>query len=119
MRIEFVNTNPDDFGSKIISRVVLLPKCTKSDYDEWSLFAFLHEIGHIKTNTDKMKRCVQEYLATKWAMEEAKRIGFDVPERYISTYQKYIWGWWNRAYKRGCKTLPEKEDLDLRKEFII
>ena len=81
--------------------------------DEWGIFATLHEIGHIMTNTTKMKRCTQEYLATQWAIDEAKRIGFNVPKDYIETYQDYIWNWRDRAIKLKAKVVPTVEELTL------
>lgn len=103
----------DDFGSYIKERIVEVPKCTILNPDEWSLFAFLHEIGHIMTNNTKMKRCEQEYLATKWAIKESTEIGFKVPKKYITVYQNYIWEWRDRGIKCGAKKIPSREQLTL------
>ena len=109
--LEFADT--DGFYSYIISKRIIIPRSVKTHQTEWSLFAFLHEIGHIMTNTPEMKRCTQEYLATQWALDEAKRIGFNVPKSYIKTYQDYIWGWRNRAIKLKAKVVPAEDELRL------
>ena len=111
--IEFSNKESDGFYSYIISKRVIIPSSVKTNQTEWSLFAFLHEIGHIITNTPAMKRCTQEYLATQWAINEAKGIGFKVPKSYIDTYQKYIWKWRETSIKHRGKNVPEKEELTL------
>ena len=107
------NAASDEFYSYILSKRIVIPRSVKTHQTEWSLFAFLHEIGHIMTNTTKMKRCTQEYLATQWAIDEAKRIGFNVPKDYIETYQDYIWNWRSRAIKLKAKVVPTVEELTL------
>lgn len=110
MEIVFENENDRDFYALIVSRKVILPKSIKKEQTEWSLFAFLHEIGHILTNRSTMKRYEMEYLATQWALDEAKRIGFQVPREYISTYQRYI-----NSYAKKIKRNPPKfENLMLK-----
>ena len=82
---------------------------------EWGIFAMLHEIGHVMTNTIQMKRYEQEYLATVWAINEAKKIGFNVPKSYISIYQDYIWKWRETSIKRKAKFVVSKDSLTLIK----
>ena len=65
------------------------------------------------TNTTKMKRCEQEYRATQWAIDEAKRIGFLVPKSYIYTYQDYIFRWRNTGIKLKAKSIPSEKELTL------
>ena len=113
VNIQFANISSDDFYACIPTRTVTLPDYIKSNQSEWSLFAFLHEIGHIMTNTTKMKRCEQEYLATQWAIEEAKRIKFKIPKRFLETYQNYIWEWRERGVKSRAKSIPTKDQLTL------
>lgn len=113
MAITFEELAEDDFGAYIQSRKIVIPNKVKNHQTEWTLFAFLHEIGHIKTNTSDMKRYEQEYLATKWALEEAKKIGFNVPTRFINTYQNYIWGWREKSIKLKGKNICRKEELTL------
>ena len=112
MLIFFCN-EPDDFCSYLKSRRVCLPADTFSNPTVWSVFAFLHEVGHIKTNTTKMKRYEQEYHATQWAIKEAKRRGFKVPKNIINIYQKYIWKWRETSIKHKAKNVCAKEDLRL------
>jgi len=111
--IEFEDNKPDDFYSYIISRKVVIPSCTKSHQTEWTLFAFLHEIGHVLTNKPNQKRYLQEYLATQWAIEEAKNIGFDVPNNFIKIYQDYIWKWREKSIKLNGKNIHSKEEVKL------
>ena len=113
MAIVFEDNQSDEFYSYLLSRKIVLPNYIRSNPTEWSLFAFLHEIGHIMTNTTSMKRYEQEYLATQWAIDKAKEIGFDVPEKYIDTYQKYIWKWRETSIKHKAKNVATKESLVL------
>ena len=113
MNIVFENLNADDFSSYPASRHVIVPRCVMDNPTEWSLFAFLHEIGHVMTYVKGQKRCHQEYLATQWAIEEAKNIGFNIPDRFINTYQKYIYKWRETGIKHGAKNMPSIEDLKL------
>ena len=113
MHIYFIGKDDNDFGSYISEKMIVIPKSVDENPTEWSLFAFLHEIGHIKTNTIKMKRCEQEYLATKWALEEAKTVNFKVSKEIIKVYQNYIWDWREKGIKRGAKTIPSKKSLCL------
>ena len=110
--IEFTDKT-DTFYSYIVSKRIFIPREVATHQTAWSLFAFLHEIGHILTNTPEMKRCLQEYLATQWAIGEAKEIGFKVPASYIKTYQDYIWKWRETSIKCRGKNVPSKEDLTL------
>ena len=114
MEIVFEDVEEDDFGSYLISRRVSLPKIIIAHPTEWSLFAFLHEVGHIMTNTTKMKRCEQEFLATQWALKEAKRIGFHVPEAYVRVYQQYIWNWHEAGRRLKGRSMKTTEELTLK-----
>ena len=114
MQINFVDTDQYDFGAYIELRLIEIPEYTKNHPTEWSLFAFLHEIGHIMTNTTKMKRCEQEYRATQWAIQEAQEIGFKIPKSYINRYQEYIWNWRETSVKCHGKNIPTYEELTLK-----
>ena len=81
--------------------------------DDWDVFALLHEIGHVFTTTKIMKRCEQEYYATKWAIGEARKLNFNVPQEYIDVYQNYIWEYREKGIKHGAKNIPSKEELTL------
>ena len=102
------------FCSYIESRMVMLDPDTWKNTTEWMMFATLHEIGHIKTNTSKMKQYTKEYLATRWALEESKKIGFQVSDRIVNIYQDYIWEWRERAIRRRAKNVVSKTELILR-----
>ena len=97
----------------IQSKIIVLPRKTFLNPEAWEIFAFLHEIGHIMTNTNKMKRCTQEYLATQWAISESKKMGFKVPKSFIKTYQNYIWKWRETSIKHRGKNVPTREELTL------
>ena len=101
------------FYSYINAKEVVIPPDVFAKPKEWDIFALLHEIGHILTNTNKMKRCTQEYLATQWAIEEAKRIGFPIPKSYINIYQNYIWKWREVSVNMKSKNIPSKKELSL------
>ncbi len=114
MNIVFIDKDPNDFGSYIIRKEVELPSSIKTHQTEWSLFAFLHEIGHVLTNTPKMKRYEQEYLATQWALQEAKELNFKVPGHFIKIYQDYIWKWRETSLKHHAKNVKTIRELTLK-----
>lgn len=66
-----------------------------------STFTLLHEIGHIENNNSNMRRAEKEYYATKWALEEADKLGLEVPESVIRFYQQYIDYTKDRGIRRG------------------
>lgn len=96
-----------------MAREIVVPKQCFKNPDSWDVFALLHEIGHVLTNTTKMKRCLQEYLATQWAIEKAREIGLPVSKSTIRCYQNYIWKWRERSIKAKGKDVPSKEELTL------
>lgn len=77
-----------------------------------NVFEFLHEVGHLETNTTKMKRCMQEYLATQWAIDEYQKYGIKPSKETIDIYQEYIYGWRERYISRS-KTMPSKNEITL------
>ena len=103
----------DGFYARLSERDVVVPAATFETADDWDVFALLHEIGHIMTNKPTQKRCVKEYLATQWALEEASKLGFIVERSYIENYQDYIWWWREMSTKLRGKNVPGKEDLTL------
>lgn len=104
----------DEFYSYIELNQIFIPEKTKHKQTEWSLFAFLHEIGHITTNKVEMRRYEKEYLATQWALEETKKMDFKVPKWIIDEYQKYIYEWRETSIKRGDKNVVSKKQLVLK-----
>ena len=57
----------------------------RNSYD--GLFIILHEIGHLETNTLKMSKAKREFEATKWAINESKKLNM----YYISDTLKYTY----------------------------
>ena len=78
-----------------------------------SLFDLLHEIGHILTNTSKMKRCEEEFYATQWAITEIKKYGYTLSDKRKDEFQQYIWAWRETGIKHKAKNIPKKEQLIL------
>ncbi len=113
-KIIFDNVGEDEFGCCLEQRIIIIPKVIKYKQSDWSLLSFLHEIGHLETNTPNMRRCVKEYLATQWALDKSKKIDFDVSSNYISIYQNYIYEWLDKAIKFGIKNIPSREYLKLK-----
>lgn len=79
-----------------------------------SIFDFLHEIGHIMTNTKKMKRCEEEFYATQWAIKEIKKYGLEISTKRKSEFQNYVWAWRETGMKLKGKNMPSKENLILK-----
>ena len=102
------------FYSRISAKEIVIPSEAFHQPDSWDIFALLHEIGHIMTNTTKMKRCEQEYFATQWAIDEAKRMNLKVQKRYLDIYQDYIWKWRETSIRLKGKNVPLKEALCLK-----
>lgn len=76
------------------------------------LFDLLHEIGHFKTNTNEMTKCMQEFLATKWAIDNMGRYNVKVTKKRIKEYQKYIYEHRAIEIDKGV-IVPSKKELML------
>ena len=72
-----------------------------------STFDLFHEIGHIETTKSGMRRAEEEYFATVWAIEEAKKYGLEIPQKTIKEYQDYIDMEKARGIRRGGKAYGE------------
>lgn len=70
-------------------------------------FDLFHEIGHIMTNKSGMRRAEEEYFATVWAIEEAKKYGLEIPQKTIKEYQDYIDMEKARGIRRGGTAYAE------------
>lgn len=79
------------------------------------LFDLLHEIGHIITNKYKMKRCIEEFLATKWAIENSSKFNVICSDKRFKEYQKYIYKWRETSIKHKAKNVPSMQQLTLQK----
>ena len=106
----YLDTN-GEYYSYIPEREVHLPKNFRDNITEWGMFAFLHEIGHIMTNTTKMKRYQQEFLATQWAIDTAKELQFKISPETIDIYQQYILKWRETSIKLKAKNVATKRSL--------
>ena len=98
----------------IESKIVKLEKKYYTDPSEWGLFTMLHEIGHIMTNNNKQKRCLQEFLATQFAIDKCREYKIPVSKVTIETYQEYIWKWRKRSVKQRGKNVPTVKQLTLK-----
>ena len=76
-----------------------------------STFTLFHEIGHIETDIKGMKRCEQESEATKWAINEFRKIGLPIKRKVINAYKDYIRMTYNRGVRRGLKKNWKEMDL--------
>lgn len=66
-----------------------------------STFELFHEIGHLETTKSGMRRCEEEFYATKWAIAMMDKYGLAIPEKVIKDYQEYIDMEWGRGKSRG------------------
>lgn len=53
-------------------------------------FDLFHEVGHIETTMQGMKRAEQEYYATCWAIDRCREYNLAIPEEVLHIYQRYI-----------------------------
>lgn len=79
-----------------------------------AVFDMLHEIGHLETNKKGMKRCEEEFYATKWAIKEMKKYNFEINPCDKRDFQDYIWKWRDTSIKLKGKNVPSKESLTLK-----
>lgn len=115
MFIRFEDLKPDESGYSYVScRRVVLPKKAAVNPSGWDVLTLLHEIGHIKTNTNKMRVFEKEYLATQWSADEAKRLGFHIEETWKRIYQDYVFDKWKMCINKGGKNIPPKEKLMIK-----
>ena len=96
------------------SKIIRLEKNYYDKPSEWGFFTLLHEIGHIMTNNNKQKRCLQEYLATQFAIDKCKEYGVVIPEYITDTYQDYILKWRETGLKHRAKNMPSISQLTLK-----
>lgn len=109
------NSEDDECGYTYISkREITLPKKWFNNPSEWAIFVLLHEVGHVKTNTMWMPLYEKEYLATQWAADVARKIGFHIATEYKDTYQEYIWGKRTEAVKKRTPNVAKKQDLVIK-----
>lgn len=97
--------------SYIINKEIVLPKNSFRNPSEWIVFALLHEIGHIKTNTTKMKLYEKEFYATQWAATEARNLKFNIRTEWKKVYQDYILDKRQSCVNKKGKNVINKELL--------
>ena len=82
------------------TKTVFMPKKEFEKMGVETLFDFLHEIGHLETNTDGMTRQEEEYYATTWAIDRMTKVyGFTLPESRKQDFERYISGYSSRNNK--------------------
>ncbi len=112
MYIHSGDCGPDNRGySYVMRREIVLPKESFTSPSEWQILELLHEIGHVKTNTHRMKVYEKEFRATQWSATEAKKLGLPIKQLWRDAYQQYIWDKRQMCINRRGKNVPEKEDL--------
>ncbi len=68
---------------------------------------FLHEIGHHAIGFNRYRpRCLEEYHAWRWALEEMERQGLNVTDRVRARMRESLVYAVDKARRRGLKRLP-------------
>ncbi len=112
MYIHSGDCGPDNRGySYVLRREIILPKESFSNPSEWQILELLHEIGHVKTNTRRMKVYEKEFHATQWSANEAKKLGLPIKQLWRDAYQQYIWEKRQMCINHKGRNVPKKEDL--------
>ncbi len=82
-----------------------------SKYSSDSVFTLLHEIGHIYKDNDT-RRCIKEYLATAWAINESKNFDLMITDTEKTEWQEYIYICRDKDINSGLN-VPDKNKLIL------
>lgn len=70
-------------------------------------FELFHEIGHIETTKNGMRRAEEEYYATCWAIDRFKEYNLTLEPKTMMLFQWYILHELDRGLRRGGKGYPE------------
>lgn len=97
--------------SYVMHRIIVMHEGTFESPTEWDILTLLHEIGHVKTNTQKMKVYEKEYSATQWSAYEARKIGIPVNDLWREAFQDYIWKKRQMCINKKGKNVANKEAL--------
>lgn len=100
--------------SYIAHREIVLPESSFKNPSEWAILVLLHEIGHVLTNTTKMRTYEMEYLATQWSAIEAKKLGLRIRPEWKDAFQDYIWEKRQLYINHNGKGIPSKESLVIK-----
>lgn len=72
-----------------------------------SLAIFLHEVGHHVIGLGVHRpRCLEEYHAWRYALDQMAALGFPITERVERRYQRSMHYAVAKAMRRGIKELP-------------
>ncbi|MCH2145969.1 MAG: hypothetical protein MK082_12615 [Phycisphaerales bacterium] len=68
---------------------------------------FMHEVGHHAIGLYRYRpRCLEEYHAWKWGLEEMERRGFSVTDRVLARRDEALRYAVEKALRRGLRRLP-------------
>jgi len=72
-----------------------------------SCAVFMHEVGHHAIGLHRYRpRCLEEYHAWKWGLEEMEARGFSVTERVLKRRDDALRYAVAKAVRRGLRRLP-------------
>lgn len=72
-----------------------------------SCAVFMHEVGHHAIGLHRYRpRCLEEYHAWKWGLEEMERRGFSVTDRVLARRDEALKYAVEKALRRGLRRLP-------------
>ena len=72
-----------------------------------SCAVFMHEVGHHAIGLHRYRpRCLEEYHAWRWGLEEMERRGYSVTERVYTRRDDALRYAVGKALRRGLKRLP-------------
>ncbi len=92
-----------DRAGNVVSRLIEAPR----PRGPMSAAVFLHEIGHHAIGFDTYSpRCLEEYHAWAWSLEQMERHGLNVTPAVRRRMHESLWYAIDKARRRGLKRLP-------------
>ena len=74
-----------------------------------SCAVFMHEVGHHAIGLHRYRpRCLEEYHAWRWGLEEMRRRGFSVTDRVLARRDEALRYAIAKALRRGLRRLPRE-----------
>ena len=74
-----------------------------------SCAVFLHEVGHHAIGLHRFRpRCLEEFHAWRWSLEEMRLRGFNVTERVLARRDAALRYAVGKALRRGLRQMPEE-----------